>query len=82
MKKLSDYAVGVFLIVIAPLVIVIAGFLYIDFVYVGPPTVEQLLVKYPTCEQRGEFVAASIKESQTTSNPLINKPTRDLDGLW
>ncbi|ABW32593.1 hypothetical protein [Acaryochloris marina] len=82
MKKLSDYAIGVFLIVIAPLVIVVAGFLYIDFGHVGPPTVEQLLVKYPTCEQRGEFVATHIKESQTTPTALINRPARDLDGLW
>ncbi|ABW31477.1 hypothetical protein [Acaryochloris marina] len=82
MKKLSDYAIGAFLIVIAPLVIVIAGFLYIDVVHVRLPTVEQLLVKYPTCEQRGEFVATHIKESQTTPTVLIDRPARDLDGLW
>lgn len=82
MKKLSDYAIGFFLVVVTPLVIVIVGFLYVDFVHVRPPTVEQLLVKYPTCEQRGEFVATYIRESQTTPTAFINRPGRDLDGLW
>ncbi|ABW32971.1 hypothetical protein [Acaryochloris marina] len=91
MKKFLGIPAFFALFFLTPFAIVIIGFFYISSQHVGLPTIDELRAKYPTCEQRSEFVSNYVKERQAEPIDLsmryspmefIDRPATSLEDSW